>query len=165
MTLPAASHPVLESQPSRQDTTPDAQPARRALEGPRVLIVDDEPDAISLMKSALGDSGAAITTAASTPEALALLERLSPDVIVADIGMPGEDGYALIRKLRQGRTGQQATPAIAVTAYARPQGHLSALQAGYQLHVGKLFEPVQLVMAVATLATRTAGPLSPPARP
>ena len=83
----------------------------------------------------------------SAARALALIEQRAPDVIVADIGMPDEDGYAFIEQVRQ-LTPAKATPAIALTAYARKEDGQRALAAGYQLHVPKPFDPRTIVEAV-----------------
>jgi PAS domain S-box-containing protein len=132
---------------------PDSLPR---LDGVQVLIVDDEPDARELLMSVLAQHGASVTTAGSAAEALAALDRARMDVLVSDIGMPDEDGYALIRKVRArgGRNGPRI-PAIALTAYARVEDRARALLAGFQLHVTKPVEPTELVTAVASLAGRT----------
>jgi len=106
--------------------------------------------------SVLAQHGASVTTAGSAAEALAALDRARMDVLVSDIGMPDEDGYALIRKVRArgGRNGPRI-PAIALTAYARVEDRARALLAGFQLHVTKPVEPTELVTAVASLAGRT----------
>ena len=126
----------------------------RELEGAHVLIVDDEPDVRELLAEMLAMCKARITSAASTSEALQLVQDLRPDVIVSDIGMPGEDGYALIQRLRalpQSRGGR--TPAIALTAYARFEDRTKALVAGFNMHVPKPVEPSELI-AVMTSLTR-----------
>jgi len=120
--------------------------------------VDDEKDIREAMAIGLGRYGARVATASSASEALDALERKHPHVLVADIGMPGEDGYALLQKVRAlpaERGG--ATPAIALTAYASPQDRLDALRTGFQMHVPKPVTPAELAIAVASLV--------PPARP
>jgi len=121
------------------------------LDGFQVLLVDDEPDARALFSSVLRQSGATVTTAASAPEALELLKSSKPSVLVSDIGLPGEDGYSFIRKVKDlaAERGEEPIPAIALTAYARVEDRLRALQAGYQLHLAKPIEPMELVLAVA----------------
>jgi CheY-like chemotaxis protein len=100
--------------------------------------------------------GAEVRAAASAPEALHTLEEWLPDVLISDIGMSGEDGYDLVRKLRTlpaERGG--AVPAIALTAYARAEDREQALSAGYQMHVAKPVDPTELATVVASLAGRT----------
>jgi CheY-like chemotaxis protein len=121
--------------------------------GVRVLIVDDEPDAREVVGTMLRRCGAEITVAASTREGLDVLARERPDVLISDIAMPDEDGYALIRQLR-GFTPEEGgtTPAIALTAYAREEDRHLALNAGFQIHLVKPVEPIELASAVAALA-------------
>jgi len=123
--------------------------------GVRVLVVDDEPDARALVKRLLEDCHALVTAAASVSEAIEFVQAGEFDVLVSDIGMPGEDGYALIKKVRAlapGRGGK--IPAIALTAYARGEDRVKAIAAGFQLHVTKPVEPVELVTMVASAARR-----------
>lgn len=124
------------------------------LDGIRVLVVDDEPDTLGLLKMILEQRGASVTTAGSAVEALEALEREEPDILVSDIGMPGTDGFELIRRVRMlpaDRGG--AVPAAALTAYARVEDRLRALSEGYQMHVVKPVEPEELVAIVASLAS------------
>jgi PAS domain S-box-containing protein len=126
-----------------------------ALNGVRVLVVDDEADGRELVSAILGRCGAEVTVTASARAALEALDRARFDVLVSDIVMPEEDGYDLIRKVRArepGRSGQ--IPALAVTAYARIEDRAAALSAGYQQHAAKPIEPAELVAAVATLRSR-----------
>jgi CheY-like chemotaxis protein len=112
--------------------------------------VDDEPDALDLIRVILRQSGASVTTAGTASAALEAFEAEGADVIVCDIGMPGEDGYAFIRRVRaRGRRGGGATPAIALTAYAAESDRVRALDAGFQLHVPKPIDPASLVRVVA----------------
>jgi signal transduction histidine kinase/ActR/RegA family two-component response regulator len=127
------------------------------LAGVRALVVEDEADARELLRTVLEASGAVVTAAGSVAEALEALERDRPEVLVSDIAMPGDDGYALIRKVRAlppERGGR--LPAVAVTAHARAQERTRALVAGFQLHVPKPVEPAELVAVVASLLGRTA---------
>ncbi|HEV7301271.1 MAG TPA: ATP-binding protein [Tepidisphaeraceae bacterium] len=127
-----------------------------SLDGITVLAVDDEPDARNLIRRVLEECGARVVTAASSEEAMAAVARERPDVIISDIGMPDEDGYAFIRRVRAlaieagGRT-----PAAALTAFARAEDRTRALRAGYQTHVAKPVEPMELTAVVASLANRT----------
>jgi CheY-like chemotaxis protein len=127
-----------------------------SLRGVRVLVVEDEPDARALVRRVLRECEADVTTAASAAEALELLRESRPHVLVSDVGMPGEDGYELIRKLRAMGDGFAGLPAVALTAYARPEDRERALRAGFQVHVPKPVEPGELVATVAGLA-RSAG--------
>jgi signal transduction histidine kinase/ActR/RegA family two-component response regulator len=123
------------------------------LDGVRVLVVDDEASARELVLTILRRCGAEVTLAASAEEALAALERLTPDAIVSDIAMPDRDGYSLIRAVRA-RPAERGghVPAIALTAFAHPQARIDALTAGYQLYLTKPVEPVELALVVAHLA-------------
>jgi signal transduction histidine kinase/CheY-like chemotaxis protein len=125
------------------------------IEGLKVLVVDDEPDARSLLRRLLQDCKATVFVAGSAEEAMALLESRRPDVLVSDIGMPGEDGYSLLRRVRalpDERGG--ATPAIALTAYVRAEDRVTAIMAGFQHHVSKPVEPRELIAMVAALGKR-----------
>ncbi len=124
-----------------------------SLEGLSILVVDDEGDARDLLRVILEERKAQVTTAASAAEAYETLEWLRPDIIISDIGMPGEDGHSLIRKVRQkeAQRRQGWKPAIALTAHARVEDRLRALSAGYQAHVAKPVEPTELVAVIASL--------------
>ncbi|HVS66779.1 MAG TPA: ATP-binding protein [Thermoanaerobaculia bacterium] len=118
-----------------------------------VLVVDDVRDARDLLSLILEQAGAAVTLAESADEAIEKLPEVRPDVLVSDIGMPGADGYELIRRVRGLPADAGArTPAIALTAFARTEDRTRALRAGYQLHIAKPVEPAELVTAVASLA-------------
>lgn len=125
------------------------------LDGLHVLVVDDEEDTRSLLKIVLEDCGAKVTTAASAREAIRALKKLRPDVLISDLGMPGEDGYALIKKVRalSEHDGGQ-TPSAALTAYARLEDRMKVLRSGFQIHIPKPVEPAELVAVVANLARR-----------
>ena len=127
------------------------------LTGVKVLVIDDERDARELVGQVLAEAHAEVMMAASAVEARQLLETHRPDVIVSDIGMPGEDGYQFIcalRKLPHAQGGM--IPAIALTAYARSEDRVRAMRSGFQVHVSKPVEPPELAAAVAGLAGRTA---------
>jgi PAS domain S-box-containing protein len=140
--------------PAARDTLPSYECPDR-LDGLRILVVDDEPDTRELLKAGLGRCGAEVVMVGSAGEAVEAVETVLPDVLISDIGMPGEDGYDLIRRVRQlpvesgGRV-----PAIALTAYARTEDRLQALKAGYQMHVPKPVELAELVAVVASLVQR-----------
>jgi CheY-like chemotaxis protein len=119
----------------------------------RALVVDDEDDARELLKSALENYGADVIAVSSAVEAYALITETPPperpDVMVADIGMPDEDGYSLIRRLREWEGANGAyTPAVALTAYGRVEDRVSALKAGFQIHVAKPVDPDELAIVI-----------------
>jgi signal transduction histidine kinase/ActR/RegA family two-component response regulator len=122
------------------------------LTGVRVLVVDDEQDTRRLISTVIAQTGAEVTACASAGEALEKLKTWRPHVLMSDIGMPGEDGYALIQKVRAlPPEGGGRTPAAALTAYARDEDRGRALAAGYQLHIAKPFDPHELLAAVSDL--------------
>ncbi|MBD1853055.1 MHYT domain-containing protein [Leptolyngbya sp. FACHB-711] len=125
------------------------------LEDLRVLVVDDEPDARELLRAILEQDGAIVETVASAAAALQALPHFKPHIVISDIGMPEENGYALIRQVRglAASAGGQ-TPAIALTAYAGHEDYQQALQAGFQRHLAKPIDPADLVKAVAEVAGR-----------
>jgi CheY-like chemotaxis protein len=145
------------------------EPARRRLEretvgrlidlkGLRVLVVDDEADARELMRMVLRSSGADVMAAACAEEAFEQVEQWHPDILVSDIGLPGDDGYVLIQKLRE-REAQRgrSMPAVAVTAYARAEDRTRALAAGFQVHMAKPLDPADFVAAIAGLVNTDQG--------
>jgi PAS domain S-box-containing protein len=122
------------------------------LEGVRVLLVDDEPDARELLAEVLTSCKASVVIAGSVEEAIRLVKEHRPDVVVSDIGMPVEDGYALIRRLRALPASEGGkTPAVALTAYARSEDRTKALMAGFSMHVPKPVEPMELLAVLANL--------------
>ncbi|MHA3772486.1 PAS domain S-box protein [Verrucomicrobiota bacterium sgz303538] len=128
------------------------------LDGVRVLAVDDEPDARALVKRLLENCHAVVRTAGSAREALKLFKEEQPDVLISDIGMPEEDGYALIRRIRAlGPEHGGNVPALALTAYARAEDRMKAIRAGFQMHVPKPVEGAELLTMVASLAGKTDG--------
>jgi signal transduction histidine kinase len=131
--------------------------APNLLAGVRVLVVEDEEDTRELLIVALQQCGAEVEAFASVPEALASLARQIPDVLLSDIGVPGEDGYSLIRKVRALPPGLGGDiPAAALTAYARIEDRQRALDAGYQTHLAKPVDPAELISAIGRLAGRRA---------
>ncbi|MDI1448746.1 ATP-binding protein [Polyangium sp. 6x1] len=124
----------------------------RNLQGVAVLVVDDEADSRELVKRVLEEHKAVVCTAASAAEALDVSASRPIDLIVSDIGMPGMDGYALLREIRARRDGhEKEIVAVAVTAFARPEDRERALAAGYRAHLAKPFEPAELVSLLAGL--------------
>jgi signal transduction histidine kinase/ActR/RegA family two-component response regulator len=134
----------------------------RSLAGTRVLVVDDEPDTLETLRTVLTLSGADVRTASSVAGAMTAIGEWTPDLVVSDIGMPGEDGFTLIRRLRAlpaERGG--SVPALALTAYARVEDRLKVLDAGFQMHVPKPIEPAELVAVVGSLAEWSTKPVAP----
>ena len=127
-------------------------PRLTALRGIKLLVVDDEPDARELLSIILEEAGAEVATAGSADEALAAFERLRPDVLVSDIGMPGGDGYSLIQRVRllEGDQGR-SVPAVALTAFARAEDRSEAIGRGFQAHLPKPVEPDELTAVISRL--------------
>ena len=141
-------HPTASSDGALLEQAP-------SLDGLRVLIVDDEPDTREMLRIMIERFGAQVKAEASSASALEALEQWKPDVLVSDIEMPGEDGYGLIKKIRALEPVRGGTiPAVALTAYARPEDRVRSLSAGYQMHVAKPAEPVELAIVIASLAGR-----------
>ncbi|HEV7501873.1 MAG TPA: response regulator, partial [Vicinamibacteria bacterium] len=129
-----------------------------SLEGVRILVVDDQRDARDLLTAVLERCGAAVTSASSARGGLDSLQADPPDVLIADIEMPEESGYDLLRKVRAlpaDRGGR--TPAVALTAYATAHDRVQALRAGFQTHVTKPVQPAELAEVVASLVQKTGG--------
>jgi signal transduction histidine kinase len=132
---------------------PSAPTGTIHLDGLRVLVVEDEPDTLELVATILRERGAVVDAVPTVREALASLARDRPDVLLSDIGLPGEDGLALIRAVRERpETEGGRLPAAALTAYAREQDRAQALEAGFQAHVAKPIQPDDLIRIVARLA-------------
>ena len=120
-----------------------------------MLIVDDEPDTLAMLRVMVGDFQAEVKCCSSAAEALAVLDDWEPNVLISDIEMPDEDGYQLIRKIRDRDPEDGGNiPAVALTAYARSEDRMRALSAGYQMHLAKPFEPAELAVVIASLASR-----------
>jgi PAS domain S-box-containing protein len=129
-----------------------------SLAGLAVLVLDDEPDARLLLTTILREQQAEVTAVASVDEAFATLPWLKPDIIVSDIGMPKEDGYSFIHRLRalESERREKWTPAVALTAHARDGDRLRALTAGFQAHIAKPADPFELVTVISSLVGRKA---------
>jgi PAS domain S-box-containing protein len=126
------------------------------LRGVRVLAVDDDRDALRLVREILEATHADVTTADSVVQAMAALEAAGADVLVADLGMPQADGFELIARIRRSsRDDIRRIPAAALTAYARSEDRIKALRTGFQIHLAKPIDPGELMAAVASLARRT----------
>jgi signal transduction histidine kinase/ActR/RegA family two-component response regulator len=122
------------------------------LDGVRVLVVDDDADALELASAILTGAGGTVTTCPTAAEALQLLRQWRPDVLVSDIQMPREDGYSLIRKVRTlDRRDGGETPAVALSAYGRAEDRMRALGEGYSMHVPKPVDPIELTTIIASL--------------
>jgi CheY-like chemotaxis protein/two-component sensor histidine kinase len=121
----------------------------------KILVVDDERDTRDLIKVVLSEGGAEVTIAASAEEGFELLIKKPPDVLISDIGMPTQDGYEFIRRVR-GLSAERggAIPAVALTAYARVEDRLKALRAGYEMHVPKPVELSELLAVIVSLVRR-----------
>jgi PAS domain S-box-containing protein len=119
--------------------------------GIEALVVDDDPDARELIARLLTSSQASVILASSAAEANAMLAQKRPNVIISDIGMPGQDGYQFMHSLRKDGV---LTPAIALTAFARPEDRMRALQAGYQMHLAKPVDPAELITVVGSMTGR-----------
>ena len=162
----AADRPAADEGPPAIEPGSKTPPEDRAdrlpsLEGLRILVVDDEPDARSLVVEILTRRGATVRSCPSASEGRSVLEEWTPDVLVSDIGLPEESGYTFIRTVRAlGPERGGDVPAIALTGYARLANRLEALSAGYDLHIAKPVEPSELILMVASVAGRLEdGPL------
>lgn len=150
-----------ESLCSSQSSAPNPQESPRPtvwespLDGLQILVVDDEADARELLKSILEQYGAEAIATASAEEAIATIQQSKPDLLISDIGMPNEDGYSLIRRVRALETEKGQIPSVALTAYVRADDQKAALSAGFQSHVAKPIDPTELIAVVASLVGRT----------
>jgi PAS domain S-box-containing protein len=145
------THPTAEA---RQLVAPPM-----SLAGVHVLTVDDEGDALTLVRDVLEAAGATVTTADSAEHALQTLANEIPDVMITDLGMPKMDGFALLAAVRSSSDGAvRDLPAAALTAYARSEDRTKALRSGFQMHLAKPIDPAELVAAVSTLAGRRSTP-------
>ncbi len=156
----------LPTAPIRSESAPaarDEEPVPKgtifecppALEGLRVLVVDDEPETRELLRFVLEQCQAHVTTAGSAAQAMDTFQRGTFDMIMSDVGMPGEDGYSLLRRIRSlpaDRGG--AVPALALTAYARSEDRMQALRAGFDMHMAKPIDPGELLVIVDRLVAR-----------
>ncbi len=150
----APEHPPDRPQPATSEPPRDEIPLPSLL-GTKVLVVDDDADARELLRSILAHSGASVRTAGSAEEAMQQFDARQPDVLVSDIGMPGKDGYDLIRQIRSldDKSGGHV-PALALTAFARSDDRRRAIGAGFHMHLAKPVEPAELVTIVSSLANR-----------
>jgi CheY-like chemotaxis protein/signal transduction histidine kinase len=163
--LPAAALAAAGGEPR----TPEPRPRTAAhdltafrLAGVGVLVVEDQWDTRDLLAEILGSAGCRVVAVGSAAEAMEAFDAAPPDVLVSDIGMPGEDGYSLLRRIRQRPASAGGkVPAIAISAYAREEDRIRSLAAGFQIHIAKPFEPAEVLAAVGRMASRRAR--TPPA--
>ncbi|MEW6251919.1 MAG: ATP-binding protein [Planctomycetota bacterium] len=157
VTLPLTMGPALEdcrATPARAVLS-DGPRLDPALQNVTVLVVEDEPDARDLLRRVLEEAKATVLVADCAAAALAVLARAAPDVLVSDIGLPDEDGHALLRRIRALPDPALARiPAVAVTAFARSEDRARAVLSGYHAHLAKPVDPLELVGLVASLAPR-----------
>jgi PAS domain S-box-containing protein len=146
---PIDSHPHKQSHDPERIAVPD-------LRGVRVLAVDDDQDALNMVREILEAGGADVAVALSARQALDTLRTLRPDVLVSDLGMPSMDGFELIAEVRNSaEPAVREVPAAALTAFARSEDRAKALRSGYQIHLSKPIDPAELMAAIAALAKRT----------
>jgi CheY-like chemotaxis protein len=138
--------PAVTNDPAKGD--------RISLDGIKVLLVEDERDSREMVRRLLTACQAEVRAAGSAAEALGLIEQFRPHVLISDIGMPEQDGYELIRKVRMLGNGVGNVNAIALTAFARLEDRTRAMLAGYQMHLTKPIEPSELLITIASLAGR-----------
>jgi PAS domain S-box-containing protein len=145
--LPVVRQGALE----RKRTTLPPVEVPRSLTGLRVLLVDDDDDTRELLTRVLETAGLTVSAAPGAREALAMLSLVEPDVLVSDLGMPGEDGFSLLASIRESHAD---LPALALTAHAHTRDRARVLAAGFQLHVPKPVDPSELVLAIASVIRR-----------
>src|SRR5262250_3221783 len=151
--LPLMLADVREEAVTRGDGPAVESPS---LAGAHIVVVDDDPTAVELIREVLVQAGADVVESRSTDDALREVARRRPDVLVSDIEMPGQDGYSLIRKLRALSPEQGGKiPAVALTAFGRPEDRIRSLQAGFNLHLTKPVDPAELIASVASMLGRT----------
>jgi signal transduction histidine kinase/FixJ family two-component response regulator len=155
VTLPIQAEGETQSRPDKAHQETADSPS---LTGVRVLVVDDDADARDLLVTLLQSRGAVVCTASSALEALDVIGQFRPQVLLADIGLPHEDGLNLIRKVRarEREQGALSMPAIAVTAYGGADHRVETIAAGYDVHLAKPFQPLELAQTVSQLASSRA---------
>ena len=157
--LPVAAAPALPPPAARESASAPGGPDQVkpiSLRDIRILVVDDDADGLDLATLVLVNAGADVRAAPSPAAAMAVLEDWPADVLVTDLEMPGEDGVSLLRRARRVMTLRgRRLPALALTAYGRSEDRVRALVAGFNLHLGKPFNPAELILSVASLSGRT----------
>jgi PAS domain S-box-containing protein len=152
ITLPSSDVTAIPSRPPSADAALDHSSSTVSLDAITVLVVEDEPDTREFLKRLLETHGAEVVVAGSAAEALSVFPSARPDILVSDIGLPGVDGYDLMKQIREkSMTDGGRIPAIALTAYVRSEDRTRALTVGYQAHVAKPVEPSELVATIASL--------------
>ena len=160
--LPILTSPRVRKPGSRPEEGRPAPPLER-LDGLHILVVDDNADGREIMVMVIEQCGARVTAVASVRAAFEALESLQPDVLVSDIGLPDEDGYALIRRLRSREAERGGfLPAVALTGYVRAEDRARVLAAGFQVHVPKPVDAAELTAAIAAVARDPRGKVPPP---
>jgi CheY-like chemotaxis protein len=153
--LPVMIPVRVQQQPVAAPEEPRQMVALPDLRGVRVLAVDDDADALAMLREILQAAGANVDVAVSGQQTLDVIAAVNPDVLVADIGMPKMDGFELIEKIRTNTNAAvRNIPAAALTAYARSEDRVRALRSGYQVHLSKPLDPAELMSTVASLAKR-----------
>lgn len=143
---------MAEKDASRRESEVESS---NTLSGLQILLVDDEPDVRDVLATVMEGSGAKVIAASSVQEALEVLDQIQPDILVSDIAMPQEDGYMLIRQVRERETRQGGClPALALTAYVREEDCQQVIKSGFQKHLSKPVDTTDLVMTVANLTGR-----------
>ena len=155
-----ADHPVSAPAPLAGGSGAEDTHSGRRLERADVLVVEDDRDAVQILSVVLADRGATVRTANSVESALAQLQQRWPDLVLSDIGLPGRDGYALVRELRarERAEGRKRLPVIALTAFTRPEDRQKTLEAGFDEHLGKPINPHAIVVAMAALLSGERAP-------
>lgn len=150
VTLPAQPAPGDAAEPAEPEASDSDFGALASLQGIDVLVVEDDREAVEMMTLVLAERGARVRTAPDCDTALQAVQQRWPDVLVSDIGLPGRDGYELVRQLRrlQGERGGPHLPVIALTAFARPEDRRKTLEAGFDLHLAKPLKPHALLSAI-----------------
>jgi CheY-like chemotaxis protein len=153
----------LPMAPLRADSRPSVSPAPPGepkartfecpptLKGLKILVVDDEPETRELLQFLLEQCESVVSTAASAAQAFALIGREPFDLLISDVGMPDEDGYSLIKRVRGLESARAALPALALTAYARAEDRTQALRAGFNMHLAKPIDPGELLVVIEAL--------------
>ena len=152
VTLPLMIAELREQPIAHRESPPNESPS---LAGARIVVVDDDPTAVELVREVLVQAGAEVIECRSADEALQAIAQRRPDVLVSDIEMPGQDGHSLIRKVRAlGPDQGGKTPAVALTAFGRPEDRIRSLRAGFNIHVSKPVDPAELTTIVASMIGR-----------
>ena len=148
--LAAGELPAVSEGPETEGGPESEMPEGQSLQGGSVLLVEDDREASEMLDLVLTERGARVRTAPDFDSAVRAVQQAWPDVLVSDIGLPGRDGYELVRRIREmerGRTGTRL-PAIALTAFTRPEDQRKTLDAGFDLHLGKPLRPHRLLEAI-----------------